>query len=73
MERGGGNYWNEEEGQRINYARAAEAFNTGADLTATACPFCLLMLTDGMKMSTDKPMVFDIAELVVHHIKGDRP
>ena len=61
---GGGNYWNEEEGKRINYARAQEAFESGADLLATACPFCLLMLTDGLKMHTSNQMVFDIAELV---------
>ena len=61
---GGGNYWNEEEGQRINYTRAKEAFDSGADTLAAACPFCLLMLTDGMKMYTEEPKVFDIAELV---------
>ena len=61
---GGGNYWNEEEGQRINYARAEEAFESHADFVATACPFCLLMMTDGMKMQTNDQIVFDIAELV---------
>jgi len=66
---GGGNYWNEEEGQRINYARAQEAFENGADTVASACPFCLLMLTDGMKMYTERQTVFDIAELVVQHIE----
>jgi Fe-S oxidoreductase/nitrate reductase gamma subunit len=61
---GGGNYWNEESGKRINYARSQEAFESSADLIATACPFCLLMLTDGMKMYTSAEIVFDIAELV---------
>jgi Fe-S oxidoreductase/nitrate reductase gamma subunit len=61
---GGGNYWNEESGKRINYVRAQEAFESGADLIASACPFCLLMLTDGLKMNTSDQMVFDIAELV---------
>ena len=60
---GGGNYWNEENGKRINYIRAQEAFESGADLIVTACPFCLLMLTDGLKMYTDDQLVFDIAEL----------
>jgi Fe-S oxidoreductase len=60
---GGGNYWNEEGGKRINYARAQEAFESGADIVATACPYCLLMLTDGVKMYTDDHLVFDIAEL----------
>jgi len=64
---GGGNYWNEEMGQRISYTRAQEAFETGADRIATACPFCLLMLTDGMKMFTEDKIIFDIAELVEQH------
>lgn len=68
---GGGNYWNEEEGQRINYARAEEAFNSGAEALAAACPFCLLMLTDGMKMYTDRGMVFDIAEIVARSLQDD--
>jgi Fe-S oxidoreductase/nitrate reductase gamma subunit len=61
---GGGNYWNEESGTRINYVRAQEAFKSGADVIAAACPFCLLMLTDGLKMYTEDPLVFDIAEVV---------
>jgi Fe-S oxidoreductase/nitrate reductase gamma subunit len=61
---GGGNYWNEETGKRINYARAREAFESGADLITTACPFCLLMLTDGLKTFTDDQRVFDLSELV---------
>lgn len=61
---GGGNYWTEEEGTRINQARAREALDTGADTIATACPFCMLMLTDGLKKFTEDQMVKDIAELV---------
>ncbi|MDX9788966.1 MAG: heterodisulfide reductase-related iron-sulfur binding cluster [Desulfobacterales bacterium] len=61
---GGGNYWAEEEGTRINRNRAKEAFETSADIVATACPFCLAMLTDGMKSVTDEQKVFDIAEII---------
>ena len=61
---GGGNYWTEETGTRINQARAQEAINTGSDDIVTACPFCLLMLTDGLKKFTEEEKVFDIAELV---------
>jgi Fe-S oxidoreductase/nitrate reductase gamma subunit len=67
---GGGNYWNEESGKRINYVRAQEAFESGAELIASACPFCLLMLTDGLKMNTSDQMVFDIAELVEQACKA---
>lgn len=65
---GGGNYWNEEEGKRINYTRAEEAHGSGADKLVSSCPFCLLMLTDGMKMQTDDPVVFDIAEVVAERL-----
>jgi Fe-S oxidoreductase/nitrate reductase gamma subunit len=65
---GGGNYWNEESGQRINTARAQEAFESGADKIVSACPFCLLMLTDGLKMFTDKNMVVDVVELLEQNI-----
>jgi len=61
---GGGNYWAEETGKRINQERAKEAFDTQADIIATACPFCLLMLTDGLKKSTEETLTFDIAEIV---------
>lgn len=61
---GGGNYWSEEEGDRINQIRAKEALDTGADKIATACPFCLLMITDGLKKFTEDEKAFDIAEIV---------
>jgi Fe-S oxidoreductase/nitrate reductase gamma subunit len=61
---GGGNYWSEEEGARINQVRAREALDTTAGQIATSCPFCLLMLTDGVKKFTEEQKVFDIAELV---------
>jgi Fe-S oxidoreductase len=61
---GGGNYWAEETGKRINQERAKEAFDTKADIIATACPFCLLMLTDGLKKCTEETKAFDIAEIV---------
>ncbi|HNU71658.1 MAG TPA: (Fe-S)-binding protein [Thermodesulfobacteriota bacterium] len=61
---GGGNYWGEEEGKKINALRAEEALGTGADVIATACPYCLLMLTDGVKEFTGEKRVFDIVELL---------
>jgi Fe-S oxidoreductase len=67
---GGGHYWADEEGTRINAARAREAFDTGSNIIATACPFCLLMLTEGMKDHTEEQKVYDIAELVYMHMPG---
>ncbi|SPD73821.1 Fe-S osidoreductase [uncultured Desulfobacterium sp.] len=61
---GGGNYWAEEEGVKINHARAKELFETGAEFIATACPFCLLMMTDGLKKVTEEKKAYDIVELV---------
>ncbi len=65
---GGGNYWAEETGTRINQVRAGEAFETKAQKIATACPFCLRMLNDGLKKYTDEQKTFDIAELVELHL-----
>jgi len=61
---GGGNYWGGEGGERINQVRSREALDTGAERIATACPFCLLMLTEGVSKHTEEQRVFDIAELV---------
>jgi Fe-S oxidoreductase len=63
---GGANYWGGQGGHaRIGDVRAAEALDTGAAKIATACPFCLLMLTDGVKKRTSAPaVVMDIAEIV---------
>lgn len=66
---GGGNYWSESTGIRINQVRAKEALDTGSKFIATSCPFCLLMLTDGVKKFTEEQKVFDIAELVEARLK----
>ena len=46
---GGARVWMEESiGTRISTTRATEALGTGADIIATACPYCTVMLTDGV-------------------------
>lgn len=60
----------ETEGKRINYERTDEALTLDINLISTACPFCLTMLTDGVKnYETSKEIeVKDIAELVAESI-----
>jgi len=46
---GGGRMWMEEtSGTRINAARTLQVLDTGASTVATACPFCMVMLRDGL-------------------------
>lgn len=63
---GGGRMWMEETTeQRINEVRVEQAIETGADIVATGCPFCLTMMEDGIKAKMDEKLqARDIAELV---------
>jgi len=46
---GGARMWMEEKiGKRINVERTEEALGTDADLISTACPFCVMMLSDAV-------------------------
>jgi len=65
---GGGRMWfDESPAQRVSCMRAREALDTGARALATACPFCLNMMTDGMAgtQGGEKVQVLDIAELLL--------
>jgi Fe-S oxidoreductase/nitrate reductase gamma subunit len=64
---GGGKFWFEEhEGKKVNIERTEEAVDTGADIIATGCPFCYVMLDDGVKeMGVDEQVVVrDLAMLL---------
>lgn len=65
---GGGQVFKESEpGNKEVYAeRTEEIIDSGADIVATACPFCMIMLTDGIKYKEKEKVVknYDIAELL---------
>ncbi|HEY5920150.1 MAG TPA: (Fe-S)-binding protein [Kofleriaceae bacterium] len=67
---GGRMFMEEHEGQRVNFNRADEIIDAGVEAVAVACPFCNIMLTDGMKQRNvdDKIAVLDIAELVAQSL-----
>ena len=65
---GGGRMWMEEkEGKRVNIERTEEALATNSEVIATACPFCMTMLTDGVKAkdASDRVEVKDVAEILL--------
>lgn len=64
---GGARMWMEEHGERINNARTDMAIATGAEKICTACPFCMTMLSDGLKdrNMTESMTVLDISEIVL--------
>ena len=68
---GGARMWMEEHiGKRVNHERVEEALDTGASKIATGCPFCRVMMTDGVDdvaAANDIPKaeVLDVAQLLL--------
>jgi Fe-S oxidoreductase/nitrate reductase gamma subunit len=70
---GGARMFMEEKiGKRINIERTEEALSLNPDTIASACPFCMTMLTDGVKAKevADKVQVKDIAEILLEVVEG---
>jgi Fe-S oxidoreductase len=63
-------FMEETEGERVNLNRTDEIIAAKVEAVAVACPFCNIMLTDGMKQRNvdDKIQVLDVAELVAASI-----
>ena len=70
---GGAQMFKEEEKgtTRINFERGREAVETGASVIASNCPFCMTMLSDGVKEQgkEDSVKVLDIAEMIALQIE----
>jgi Fe-S oxidoreductase len=69
---GGAQMWMEEQGQeRVNNKRTLQLLDTGATTIASACPFCMTMLTDGLKQQDKDEEIGqrDIAEILADAIE----
>lgn len=72
---GGAQMWMEEKYDRVNRSRSRQLLETESSTIATACPFCMIMISDGMKTEdpSGKAKVLDIAELVVETMMDPNP
>ncbi len=66
---GGAHMWMEERGKPINVERVSEAAQTGADTLAVACPFCTVMLDDGVQSAGEHLRVVDVATLLIEAVQ----
>ena len=76
---GGARMWMEENlGERINMNRTREAVGTGADQIAVGCPFCRVMLSDGLTAqqaageAREEVEVLDVAQMLLASVKGEQ-
>jgi Fe-S oxidoreductase len=67
---GGAHMWMEERAKPINIERVREAAETGAETLAVACPFCTVMLDDGVQSGEAEMRVVDVAVLLAEAIEG---
>jgi Fe-S oxidoreductase/nitrate reductase gamma subunit len=68
---GGARMWMEETtGTKVNDERAAEAISTGASRVATACPFCYIMLDDGVKGAGVEEEQVRVADISIHLLEA---
>jgi Fe-S oxidoreductase/nitrate reductase gamma subunit len=73
---GGGRMWMEEtRGTRINEERTRQVLETGAATVATSCPFCMVMMSDGLAAADGGGGVaaMDISEVLAARIASTPP
>jgi Fe-S oxidoreductase len=66
---GGAHMWMEERGRPINAERVREAAETGAETLAVACPFCTVMLDDGVRETGAPLRVADVSTLLAESLE----
>ena len=67
---GGARMWMEEKrGRPINHERVREASETGAETLAVACPFCTVMLDDGVRETGAQMRVADVSTLLAESLE----
>ena len=66
---GGAHMWMEERGRPINAERVREAAETGAETLAVACPFCTVMLDDGVREAGAELRVADVSTLLAESLE----
>jgi Fe-S oxidoreductase len=57
-------------GTHINLNRVDEAIETGAQEVAVACPFCRIMVGDGMVARQSDVEVLDVAQILLRSVKA---
>ena len=67
---GGAHMWMEERGRPINAERVREAAETGAETLAVACPFCTVMLDDGVRETGAELRVADVSTLLAESLES---
>jgi Fe-S oxidoreductase len=70
---GGAHMWMEERAKPINEERVREAADTGAQTLAVACPYCTVMLDDGVQGAQASLRVVDVATLLDESIREGSP
>lgn len=68
---GGARMWMEESiGTKVNDERSRELVATGADRIATACPFCYVMMDDGVKAASTEDDGIKVADIAMHVLEA---